>query len=146
MLCTKPVCAQAHGHTFSDLQRMAENAETDRTIVTTVKHDAQTFWHSSHWEVRSASGWAGDFLDQYNTWKWCFVISKMSKSRPENAMVAFTQFSRDLCSRGERNISPTTLTLPRWRGRWEVLCLTAPVELPANGYCQLPATWMGHVG
>lgn len=43
LLCKKPVCAQVYRHKLNYLQGIIENAKTEKTIMTVVKHGTKIF-------------------------------------------------------------------------------------------------------
>lgn len=64
LLCTKPVCAQVYEHRLNCPQGIIDSVQVEKTVVTGVKHGTRTFWHFSHWEMRSVSSciWMGLWL------------------------------------------------------------------------------------
>lgn len=90
LLYTKLVCIHVYGHKWSCYARIEE------AIVTVVKHDDKTFWHSSYWKVRSVSPciWVGLWLfGPVEYMGWCFMTFKVSKAGSVKAMVTVTQSS-----------------------------------------------------
>lgn len=145
------MCTHVYGHKWSFLQGVTENARIEEAIVRVVKHDAKTFWHSSHWKVREAHPAFGWLMTTWTSRIMELMLHDFQgfqgwvRRDHGNCHPVFLVGTRALgdvsCNEGVS----TTLTLPcgeATSGPW----LTAPVECLANSNSRLPAMRMNHVG